>query len=67
MPIRVTTNYRGKGSIWGDGGVEIEFNLTGRRRFPSGGGGLHLRFPSVRMGGETSININNNVNRGGWW
>ena len=67
MPIRVMTNCRGKGSTRGDGSVEIKFNLTRRRRFPSGGGGLHLQFPSVRMGGETSVNINNNVNRGGWW
>ena len=66
MPIRVTTNYRGKGSIRGDGSIKIEFNPT-KRRFPRGGGGLQLQFPSVRMGGKSSVNINNNVNRGGWW
>jgi len=57
MPIGVMTNCRGKGGTRGDGSIEIEFNPTRRRRFPRGGGGLQLQFPSVRMGGESFVKI----------
>ena len=67
FPIGVTTNCKRKGGTHGDGNIKIEFNLTRTRRFPRGGGGLQLQFPSVRISEESFVNINSNVNRGGWW